>query len=151
VNLKLHSPLYYPARQTVLFYHVAVAGSNAVDGLWSSSNYGKTTITLAAPAIYIVTTSNANASAYQLFSGTSAATPIVAGAIALMYAVKPGASYQQIRYGPGPAWPADTGSKAGTRCLHAALLSDVVCCGSLGSPFLVARQGTHQPSRLAEL
>ncbi|KAI3431462.1 hypothetical protein D9Q98_004514 [Chlorella vulgaris] len=62
-----------------------------------SSNYGKTTITLAAPAIYIVTTSNANASAYQLFSGTSAATPIVAGAIALMYAVKPGASYQQIR------------------------------------------------------
>ncbi|KAL4856414.1 Thermitase [Chlorella vulgaris] len=85
------------AQQTVLFYQVAVAGSNAVDGLWSSSNYGKTTITLAAPAIYIVTTSNANASAYQLFSGTSAATPIVAGAIALMYAVKPGASYQQIR------------------------------------------------------
>lgn len=78
----------------------AVAASNAVDDLYGQSlegsNYGKQSVTLAAPGVFLPTTDYINSTAYWLFSGTSGATPVVAGAIALMYSAAPDAPYQVI-------------------------------------------------------
>jgi thermitase len=61
----------------------------AIIGDWGSQ-FGKG-VTLAAPGVEIYTTYNTfnNESKYDLFDGTSSATPIVSGAIALMLSIRP--------------------------------------------------------------
>lgn len=79
-----------------------MAASTPSDALASISNYGKVSVTLAAPGVYIETTDCTAPDAYQLFSGTSAATPVVAGAAALLYAADTSSTgYLQIRCGVG--------------------------------------------------
>lgn len=73
---------------------VSVAASDRNDNLASFSNYGKTSVDLAAPGVDIYSTLPDNS--YGLNSGTSMATPHVTGVIALLKAHAPHLTMQQL-------------------------------------------------------
>jgi subtilisin family serine protease len=75
---------------------VSVAYTTRNDVLASASNYGATNVDLAAPGDSIYSTFPATDSFYFNISGSSAATPFVSGALALMLAKFPGEAHQQI-------------------------------------------------------
>jgi len=74
---------------------IAVAATDRNDALASFSNYGATSVDLAAPGVDILSTTPNNT--YSSFSGTSMAAPHVSGVAALAWSYAPGATYQQIR------------------------------------------------------
>lgn len=75
---------------------VAVAATSRTDDLASFSNYGATSVDLAAPGHDVFTTASSANNAYILTSGTSFSSPIVAGAFALMRARYPTTNYRQL-------------------------------------------------------
>ncbi|MEK6777554.1 MAG: S8 family serine peptidase [bacterium] len=74
---------------------ISVTASDKNDSLSYFSNYGQTTVDLAAPGSSIYTTIPDGGYAY--FSGTSASTPFVTGAAALALSVDPGLNYSEIK------------------------------------------------------
>jgi thermitase len=89
---------------------VCVAASDNRDQLAAFSNYGKTSVDLAAPGVNIASTWPGNG--YSWSSGTSMATPHVSGAAALLWAAAPGAQPTDINsalLGGVDALPAFTG------------------------------------------
>ena len=76
-------------------YIIAVAATDHNDGLASFSSYGPTTVDLGAPGDDILSCQPGGG--YQLLSGTSMATPHVAGAAALAWGRFPNASNLQIK------------------------------------------------------
>lgn len=73
---------------------MAVAATDNRDALASFSQYGATTVDLAAPGVNIYSTKPGNS--YQYLSGTSMATPAVAGAAALVWDFYPTFNYSDI-------------------------------------------------------
>jgi serine protease len=73
---------------------VAVASTTRTDGLSSFSSYGATTVDLGAPGSNILSTTPNNT--YSTFSGTSMATPHVAGALAVFWDANPSLTYDQV-------------------------------------------------------
>jgi hypothetical protein len=74
---------------------ISVAASDRNDARASFSNYGATTVDLTAPGVSVLSTTPNNT--YSVYSGTSMATPHVAGVAALAWSIAPSATYQQIR------------------------------------------------------
>lgn len=74
---------------------ISVAATTNNDGLASFSNYHATDVDLGAPGQTIYSTYRQNSYAY--LSGTSMATPHVAGVTAMVYMANPGWNYSQVR------------------------------------------------------
>ena len=74
---------------------LAVAATDSSDNLAYFSSYGANTVHLAAPGVSIYSTVPGNR--YSYFSGTSMATPHVAGVAALAWSVAPDATLSQIK------------------------------------------------------
>lgn len=92
---------------------IAVAGSDGSDNLLGFSNYGATSVDIAAPGAGILSTLLGGG--YGAISGTSMAAPHVTGTVALMAAVRPNATVAQIRtalLGSAEAVPALAGKVA---------------------------------------
>lgn len=104
---------------------LSVAASNSSDGLAYFSNYGPTSVDLAAPGENIISTILGGQYGYA--SGTSMATPHVAGMAAMLLSVNPNLSYTQMKshlissVDPLPAFAGKMVS-GGRANLHKALL-----------------------------
>lgn len=79
---------------------VSVTNTTNTDAKNSGAAYGLTTIDLGAPGTNIYSTYTSNG--YGNLTGTSMATPHVAGAIAFMYSVAPLTWIQSYKTSPGP-------------------------------------------------
>jgi subtilisin family serine protease len=75
---------------------ISVASSNQNDELSRFSNFGASNVQIAAPGENILSTMNG--ARYQSMSGTSMASPLISGVLALMIARRPDLSYQQIKH-----------------------------------------------------
>lgn len=82
----------YPANYEVPLV-VSVAATDAQRNLATFSNYGANSVDIAAPGVGILST--VRGAGYSSFSGTSMATPHVAGALALLLAYEPGLTANQ--------------------------------------------------------
>ena len=75
---------------------IAVAATDHTDALASFSNYGQHSVHLAAPGVSILSSVLDNA--YAKYSGTSMATPHVAGVAALLLAQYPSMSLSELKF-----------------------------------------------------
>jgi subtilisin family serine protease len=116
---------------------IAVAATTRFDEIANWSNYGATTVDLAAPGQEILSCWGASDLTYQYRNGTSMAAPHVAGACALLWARYPSASHGQIVHrvlsttDPLPSLAGKSVS-GGRLNLHSALSSANVPPGNTG-------------------
>jgi subtilisin family serine protease len=88
------NPSYPASYEATLGNVVVVASTTSTDARSSFSNWGPQTVLLAAPGSGILSTTRNNT--YGTFSGTSMASPHVAGALALFWDRHPDWTYQQV-------------------------------------------------------
>lgn len=86
---------HYPSNYT-LDNVISVASITRTDGD-AGHNFGATSVDLAAPGVSIVSTISSSTSAYASFTGTSMATPHVAGAAALVWSYNPDLSAVEMK------------------------------------------------------
>ncbi len=92
-NVNIDVTPSYPASYA-LANVVAVASTTSTDARSSFSNFGATTVDIAAPGSSILSTTPNNT--YSTFSGTSMAAPHVAGAIALYWDANPSKTATEV-------------------------------------------------------
>lgn len=111
---------------------LTVASSTSTDARSSFSNWGTTSVDVAAPGSSILSTYNGSNASYATLSGTSMATPHVAGAAALLSAYNPNLSAASLKAtlmnssDPLAAWT--TLVKSGGRLNVANALSNQTVC-----------------------
>ncbi len=76
---------------------ISVGNSNQSDRLSASSNYGAQRVDIAAPGENVYSTYNSSNSSYQMLSGTSMSSPMVAGAVGLLASNEPSLTWRQIK------------------------------------------------------
>lgn len=76
---------------------ISVAAVNNDGNLAGFSNFGATSVDLAAPGVLIASSYNTNNTAYVYLDGTSMATPHVTGVAALVWTRYPSWTYSQVR------------------------------------------------------
>ena len=76
---------------------IAVAAIDRTGALASFSNYGRNTVHLGAPGVSIYSSTATSDSSYDLFNGTSMATPHVVGVAALIRSQYPGISLAELK------------------------------------------------------
>lgn len=76
---------------------ISVASSTSADRRSCFSNYGASSVHLAAPGSSILSTGFGSDVNYVTYSGTSMATPIVSGAAALLFSLVPTATAAQVK------------------------------------------------------
>ncbi len=76
---------------------ISVAAINRYGDIWAFSNYGGKTVDIGAPGVDILSLGIGDDDAYQENSGTSMASPHVAGVAALVYSAFPNASAEEVR------------------------------------------------------
>ncbi|PSC74254.1 subtilisin-like serine protease [Micractinium conductrix] len=86
----------YPASYG-LSNQLSVGASIWNDNMASFSNYGATTVHLAAPGTNILSVGHTADDSYVLKSGTSMACPVVSGVAALLFSAKPTATVAEVR------------------------------------------------------
>ena len=89
-NQPSYPALYTPQLNNI----VSVAAITNTGQLWSNSNYGASTVTLAAPGVNILST--APGGGFVSYTGTSQAVPFVTGTLALVWGQHPNWTYQQV-------------------------------------------------------
>ena len=88
-------PAYPAAWSRDISSIISVAAVDSADSLASFSNYGRTTVQVAAPGYFVLSTIPGNQ--YGMGNGTSMSTPHVSGVAALVFSHQPSMSPAQVR------------------------------------------------------
>jgi len=128
---------YYPASYNCAQI-IAVASTTETDGLSSFSNYGPTTVDVGAPGSNIYSTTPG--SSYGTKSGTSMATPLVAGLAGLLKSANPSLTNSQIK--SAIMTNVDSISALSGKCVSGGRINAYKAVSAIGSPVDAVFYGT---------